>query len=331
LSDTSAKRSRLDDLQVIGWIEAAAFVIALSMLNVLYAYALAKGANVIVFVLYALIGASVAMLAVSGIGNEAWAIIKTPQSWIYGGASVALEAIYFLLVGLISPAEASLTARLSVPASLLIGWWVFGARISRRQIAGGLIVVAAVLPVLAWVTPDKRGMAIVLGMACALAVAVKTFASEFHPWNRKAETITDKIRVTGLVVLATALLNLVVTGIAMLAVNLGVSGLASVTPPVSAFTHVPTIVLALVFGTAILGAMTFLQFSSVVKIGTANFLAMSAFAPLTAYALQILAAALGLIIVPAFDVAMLVPILTGIAGVLAIVEAGNGRGSARRA
>ena len=113
MSDTSAKRSRLDDLQVIGWIEAAAFVIALSMLNVLYAYALAKGANVIVFVLYALIGASVAMLAVSGIGGEAWAIIKTPQSWIYGGASVALEAIYFLLVGLISPAEASLPARLS--------------------------------------------------------------------------------------------------------------------------------------------------------------------------------------------------------------------------
>lgn len=325
MSDRGSKRARSDDLQVIGWIEAAAFVIAVSMLNVLYAYAVEKGANVIVFVLYALIGASVAMLWTSGIGRDAWAIIKAPQSWIYGGASVALEAIYFLLVGLISPAEASLTARLSVPASLLIGWWLFGAHVSRRQGVGGLIVIAAVVPVLAWVTTDKRATAILLGVACALAVAVKTFASEFHPWNRTAESITEKIRVTGLVILATAMLNLAATGVAMLAVELGATRLAIVAPPLSAFTHGPTIVLALVFGTAILGAMTFLQFSSVLKIGTSNFLAMSAFTPLTAYALQTLAAALGLIVVPAFDPAMLVPILVGIAGVLLIVQAGNGR------
>ncbi len=327
MSDRGSKRTRPDDLQVIGWIEAAAFVIAVSMLNVLYAYAVAKGANVIVFVLYALIGASVAMLAASGVGRDTWTIIKAPQSWIYGGASVALEAIYFLLVGLISPAEASLTARLSVPASLLIGWWLFGARISRKQIMGGLIVIAAVVPVLAWVAPGKRATAILLAILCALAVAVKTFASEFHPWNRAAQSITEKIRVTGLVILATAVLNLAATGVAMLAAERGVSSLAAVAPPASAFTHGPTIVLALVLGTAILGAMTFLQFSSVVKIGTSNFLAMSALAPLTAYALQTFAATLGLIVVPAFEVTMLVPIFVGIAGVLLIVQTSNGRGT----
>ncbi|MGD9667692.1 MAG: hypothetical protein AB7U75_01395 [Hyphomicrobiaceae bacterium] len=321
----------LDDLQVVGWIEAAAFVIAVSVLNVLYAYAVAKGANVIVFVLYALIGASAVMVMTSGIGRDAWAIMKAPQSWIYGTASVALEAIYFLLVGLISPAEASLTARLSVPASLAIGWWIFSARISFRQVAGGLIVMAAVVPVLAWVSPDKRGMAVLFGVLCALAVAVKTFASEYHPWNRAAETIMEKIRVTGLVVLATTVLGLAATGLAMMAAGLGMTNLGAVVPPLAAFAHGPTILLAIVFGTAILTAMTFLQFSSVVKIGTANFLAMSAFAPLTAYALQTLAAWAGLIVVPAFDLAMLVPILVGIGGVLLIVEAGNGRGPAHGA
>lgn len=324
MSSIGKNRERLDG-ERIGWLEAAAFVIAVSMLNVLYAYAVATGANVIVFVLYALIGASIAMLSTSGIGADAWQVIKAPQSWVYGGASVALEAIYFLLVGLISPAEASLTARLSVPASLLIGWWMFGAQITGRQVVGGLVVIAAVVPVLAWVDDDARAMAIMLGVLCALAVAVKTFASEFHPWNRAAESITEKIRVTGLVVLATTVLGLAVTGATMLAARLGADSVGAIAPPLAAFTHGPTILLALIFGTVILTAMTFLQFSSVVKIGTANFLAMSAFAPLTAYALQSLAAWVGLITVPAFDMAMLVPILVGIGGVMLVVRAGNGR------
>lgn len=321
----NAARGSAGDGAAVGWIEAAAFVIAVSMLNVLYAYAVAKGANVIVFVLYALIGASVAMLATSGLGSDALAVVTTRQSWIYGAASVGLEAVYFLLVGLISPAEASLTARLSVPASLFIGWWLFKARILPRQIAGGAIVIAAVVPVLAWVPSERRMTAVVLGVLCALAVAIKTFASEFHPWNRRAESLREKVRVTGLVVLATTTLTLIATGVAMLMVAAGVDSLIALAPPAHAFAHGPTIVLALVFGAAILTAMTFLQFSSVVKIGTANFLAMSAFAPLTAYALQTLAASAGLIMVPAFDVAMLGPIALGIFGVLLIVRSGNGR------
>ena len=96
-------------------------------------------------------------------------------------------------------------------------------------------------------------------------------------------------------------------------------------PPIGAFVHGPTIILALVLGTAILTAMSYLQFSSVVKIGTANFLASSAFAPLTAYALQALAAWMGLIVVPAFDAIMLVPIFVGIGGVMLVVRASNGR------
>ncbi|MCB1503725.1 MAG: hypothetical protein KDJ47_02005 [Hyphomicrobiaceae bacterium] len=308
-----------------GWMEAAAFVFAVSTLNVLYAYAVAKGANVVVFVLYALAGASVAMLAITGIGADWRRIILARESCIYGLSSVALEAVYFLLVGLISPAEASLTARLSVPASLLIGWWMFKARITARQVIGGLIVSAAVVPVLAWVPADKRATAITLGLLCALAVAIKTFSSELHPFNRTAETIWKKIRVTGLVVLATSALAFAATGVAMIASISGIEAARAIAPPAAAFLHVPTILLGLIFGTAILAAMSYLTFSSVVKIGTPNFLATSAFAPLMAYALQSLAAWAGLISVPAFDMVMLVPILAGIGGVLLIVRAGNGR------
>lgn len=325
MTDRSTASGSSGAHDISGWIEAAAFVFAVSVLNVLYAYAVAQGADVIVFVLYALAGASLAMLAVTGIGADWWGIVTAPASFVNGASSVALEAVYFLLVGLISPAEASLTARLSVPASLAIGWWLYGARITPRQIVGGLVVIAAVVPVLAWVVAEKRTQAIVLGLLCALAVAVKTFSSEMHPDNRAAEGIVEKIRVTGLVVLATTVLTLAATAFAMLAATSGFDAARTLAPQPAAFLHLPTILLALVFGAAILAAMSFLTFSSVVKIGTPNFLATSAFAPLMAYALQSIAARVGLITVPAFDMAMLVPILAGIAGVLLIVRTGERR------
>lgn len=302
-----------------GWIEAFAFVIAVSVLNVLYAYAVARGAHVVVFVLYAMIGTSVAMLATSGLGADAARVIAHPASWVYGIATVALEAVYFLLVGLLSPAEASLTARLSVPMSLLVAWAYFSARLEARQIIGSVIVVAAVMPVLMLVPAQNRNAAAILGILTALIVAIKTYASEYHPWNRHAGSIAEKVRVTGLVVLAATLLVVLATGVTMLAEAAGAIGPNAFTPSPGAFTHRPTIVLALGFGVATLVAMSYLTFSSVVKIGTSNFLATSAVTPLPAYGLQLLAARAGLIEAPAFDFALLVPILLGIAGILMIV------------
>ncbi len=302
-----------------GWFEALAFVIAVSVLNVLYAYAVARGVHVVVFVLYAMIGTSAVMLAMSGLGADALRVVSHPASWVYGIATVALEGVYFLLVGLISPAEASLTARLSVPMSLLVAWAYFSARLKARQIIGSLVVVAAVAPVLALVPAENRNSAIILGVLTALIVAIKTYASEFHPWNRRAGNITEKVRVTGLVVLAATLLSVLATGASMLAVASGLIEPNAFTPSTSDFTHGPTIVLAFGLGVVTLVAMSYLTFSAVVKIGTSNFLATSAVTPLSAYGLQLLAARAGLIAAPAFDFALLAPILLGIAGMLMIV------------
>ena len=321
---TEGRRPTMPQHDPSGWIEAFVFVIAVSVLNVLYAYAVARGAHVVVFVLYAMIGTSVAMLAMSGLGADAARVIAHPASWVYGIATVALEGVYFLLVGLISPAEASLTARLSVPMSLLVAWAYFSAPLQARQVIGGAIVVAAVVPVLMLVPVESRTAAIVLGGLTALIVAIKTYASEYHPWNRRAGTVAEKVRVTGLVVLAATMLGVVVTGALMLAAATGAIKTSPFTPPPSAFTHGPTIFLALGLGVVTLVAMSYLTFSSVVKIGTSNFLATSAVTPLSAYGLQLLAAHAGLIAAPAFDFALLAPILLGIAGMLMIVTRGNG-------
>lgn len=308
-----------------GWIEAGLFVLAVSALNVLYAYAAATGAHVTVFVLVAMAATAAAMLALSGMGGDAKSVIAHRASWVYGIASVGLEAIYFVLVGITSPAEASLTARLSVPASLLVGRLVFRARLTPGQVAGALVVIAAVVPIFAWVAPEHRDAAIWLGTACALTVAIKTYASEYHPWNRRTTDVTEKIRITGLVVLATTVLGAGVTAAAMQARAAGLVGEHALIPAPADFAHLPTLALALLAGAPILFAMSYLTFSSVVKIGTPNFLATSAVTPLTAYAMQLIAAATGLIVAPRFDATLLAPILAGIAGVLLIVWSGNRR------
>ncbi len=307
-----------------GWIEAGLFVVAISILNIIYAVASAAGANVIVFVLYSTAFASVGMLLISGLGTAPLEVIRSVQSWLYGIASIAMEGAYFLLLSTVSPAEASLTVRLTIPASLLMGWLMFSRPLSRLTLLGTLIVIAAVVPVFWFLPEPTRFVAFVLAMTCAVIAAVKTFASEFHPQNRAARTVIDKLRVTGLVVLATTIVGTaVLVPLSLLSEFAGVPSFGIV-PPLGAYWHLPTVLLAIGLGAPVLVAMNYLTFSSAVKITTENFLATSAFTPLGALVAQILAAWCGIIVVPPFDPWLLVLIALGIFGVMILIRGRRG-------
>ena len=157
--------------------------------------------------------------------------------------------------------------------------------------------------------------------ACALAVGIRAFASEFHKWNRAASTIPEKIRVTALVTLVTAATGLVTVGGLMLAVRLGLLPPTPLLPTPEALTHLPTILFALFVGGALFTGMTYLSFSCVLKIKSENFIATSAFMPVAALLVQIPAAAVGLIELPPFDWRLLPAMLAAIVGVLMIIWA----------
>lgn len=303
-----------------GWIEAGLFVIAISALTVLYATAQQAGANTLVFTFYAMAAAAAGMLAITGLGADAKAIIMARQSWVFGTATVGLEALYFVLLGILSPAEASLALRVAVPASLLVGWLFFARIMTARILLGAGIIVAAVVPILWGLDAIRALPATVLTIACALVVSVKTFASEFHPWNRQARTPLDKLRVTGLVVLATT----IVAAVALISVvALAAAGLvpqSSMIPEPAAFWHVPTLVIALLCGAPVFIAMTYLTFSSVVKIGTESFLGTSAFTPFAALGLEMLAAQFGLLATTPYDWDLIPLIVLGILGIGIIIR-----------
>ena len=191
-----------------GWIDAGLFVIAVSLLNIVYAYASQHGVHPMVFVLYATAGAAAAMLCVTGLGDNPREVLLAPMSWIYGCATIAMEAFYFLLVSVVPPAEASLMTRLAIPASLLFGWLAIGRSFGHWTLIGALTVIAAILPLFWLLEENARLYAFLFAAACAIVVSVKSFSSEFHPENQKAKTVKGKLQVTGLVVLTTALIGI---------------------------------------------------------------------------------------------------------------------------
>lgn len=304
-----------------GWVEAGLFVLAISALTVIYAIAQQAGAHIVVFILYTMAVAAAGMLALAGLGERPLQTAFAHQSLVFGFSTVMLEAFYFLLLGILTPAETSLSLRLSVPVSLIMGWIFFARIMSPRIWLGSAIIFAAVAPILMSVDADQRFNASILALICSLIVSVKTFASEFHPANRAAKNIHDKIRVTGLVVMSTTLIATAVSMPLIIASATGLIPQTDIIPAPADFLHLPTLITAIVLGAPVFIAMTYLTFSSVVKIGTESFLATSAFTPFAVLAFESAAAALGLLTLGQFDTNLLPYLALGIVGVLIVVHA----------
>ncbi len=73
-----------------GWLEASACVIAIGALSLAYAVGHAIGAHSIAFVLYAMLVSAVATLAITGLGDDALAIARSPMSWIVGASIILI-------------------------------------------------------------------------------------------------------------------------------------------------------------------------------------------------------------------------------------------------
>ncbi len=310
---------------VSGWIEAGLYVFAIAVLSLTYVVGHQVGAHPIAFVLYAMIVSAVALLAVTGPGQDALDIILAPQSWYVGIGTIAMEIFYYLLLEHLSPAHGSLLVRLAIPASLIIGWAVFARMPPRLAQVGGGVVLAGVVPLIVVVDAAHRAEVAAVALASALSFNLRGFSAEFHPWNRKATTVMEKLRVTGLVVLVTSIASLILTGIGSALVAAGAIPRTGLVPTADELLHVPTILLGTLVGGVVLTAMAVLSFSSVVKITTENFTATSAFTPVATLLVQLAASALGLIPSYALDWSLIPAMTVVIGGVFLILYAARRR------
>jgi drug/metabolite transporter (DMT)-like permease len=306
-----------------GWIEAGLFILTITLLNLSYVVAHTVGAHAIVFLVYAMLIAAVTLVAVAGPGSEPVRIMLSPLSWLVGAGIIGMEAFYFLTLWYVTPAEASVLTRLAIPVSMAMGYGLTGRRPVARALVGAGFVTAGIV----WLSSGMAVATVIPGLALAFACAVvmsgRTYATEFHPWNRRAVTVIEKMRVTGLVLLSTSIAGTLLVATLMAAHTKGLLGLAPWLPTMDQFLHLPTLLVSLLVGAIVLTAMQYLSFSSVVKIGTQNFIAATAFTPLVTLAAQELAVAAGWLPPMPVDWQILPAIAIVALGVFVIISAGR--------
>ena len=301
-----------------GRLEASAVVIAIGALSLAYAVGHTLGAHPIAFILYAMLASASATLAITGLGSDARAIALDPMSWLVGAAIILIEVLYYVTLTYVPPAHGNLILRFGIPIAIVAGWALLDRRPSPLVMAGGMIIVAAIAFVVADTAPGVRWPMAVSGVLAGLFMVVRGFAAEFHQWNRAARTVRDKLRVTGILLVVTSLLSLLLTALVAGGVAGGVLPSLRFLPTAAEMLHVPTILLGLFVGGPILAFMNYLSFSAVVKITTANLMAIMAFSPVTTWAFQEFGVALGLITVERPAPSLVAAMATLIAAVLLI-------------
>jgi amino acid transporter len=160
------------------------------------------------------------------------------------------------------------------------------------------------------------------GILTGVFMVVRSYGGEFHPWNRAARTVREKLSVTGMLVLVTSIASLAATALAAAAIAVGLLPESRIVPTAAQMLHVPTIVLGSLAGGAILTLMMYLNFASVVKIETENLTAVMACSPLTVWAFQELGVLAGLIDARRPEPAVVAVMVVCIAAVLLIIRSG---------
>lgn len=280
-------------MRTSGWAEAMIYVWVIAALNLTYAVGIALGVHPTAFLLEAFLASSFCLLGIAGLGENPWRVLAIPQTWAYGACTILCEIFYYLMMAYVQPADASIFVRLNIPVAIALGWFFLGRRMSGLRLAGAIFIIFAVA-VTAWWFPATHAAGFAAAtIATALTMAGRNFFAEFHPWNRAAKTVIQKMRVVGLVVLVTSLTGLAVTGALSALVAQGLLPAMAALPSLEQMTHGPTVLLALMLGCGIITAMQYLMFSAVVKITSENFFAMMVFTPFATLALQEVVGRLG--------------------------------------
>lgn len=302
-----------------GWIEAGLFSLALAVLNVSYGLGQQYGVHPVALLFWAMPTAAVALLVASGLGPDWRAILRHPLSLVIGGGIIAMEAVYYVLLGFVNPTDGSILVRLSVPIAIVLGYVIAGRRPGRLGIAGAVITLGTILWYATLVETAAPAAALGLGMLCGFIMSGRSFAAEQHPWNRVARTVREKMRVTGLVLGLASVVGIALLFAAMGAAAAGLLAPPSWLPEAYHLVQGPAVLVGLFVGVLVLTAMQYLGFSVVLKLGSERFIATGAFTPLTTLAVQSLAVAAGWLLPVAVAWGVLPAVAGLIAGVLLII------------
>jgi len=306
-----------------GWLQAAGNVVAAGILNVAYGVGQQWGVHPIAFVLYAIVASAIGMLAVPGFGPDTLAIARHPLTWVVGISIILIETLFYVTLAYVSPAHGNLVVRLGIPIAMLFGFVLFRRRSPPLAVAAAAVIVGSVAFVVAITEPDARWPMAIAGTLTGLFMVTRSFAAEFHPYNRAAKDVRAKLQVTGTVVLVTSGVALASVSAIALATAAGIVPRMHYVPTAADLVDGRTVLLGTLLGGSLLTLMAYLNFSSVVKIGTANHTAILAFSPVASWFFQELAVVAGLLTVTRPDARLAGAMAVIVGAVLLMLWAGR--------
>src|ERR1700680_918977 len=186
-----------------GWWEALAFLWVIGFLTLPYAAGIALGVHPVAFLLEAFLFGGISLVLIAKPGEDAHRIIFAPQTWAYGAATILGEIFYYLMIVFVPPADASVFMRVTILVTIVLGRVVVGRRITGLRVLGMAIVLIGLLITGYFFPATHDASFIAATLAAAGFMSMRNLLAEFHPWNRRARTVIEKMRVTGLRVLAT--------------------------------------------------------------------------------------------------------------------------------
>ncbi|GAB5446148.1 MAG: hypothetical protein Gyms2KO_10210 [Gymnodinialimonas sp.] len=214
--------------------------------------------------------------------------------WIYGILRVMTAAFFTAALIHTSAANAAFLAILSVPTSVLLVWAFLRRRPSPWELPGHILVLLGLVLIAGVIEGGWRNPAIALMILSELCVVCSTLIAELHPQNQ-SEDMRQRAGLTGLMLLASAFVMLVVAG-SLTALALAVPSVTNILPVQIAWVHDPLILLdpalwgtAVLMGVALRGPSMFLALGAIYRVGTTNYLAALAALPLVSMLLEALA------------------------------------------
>lgn len=247
--------------------------------------------NGILFTCICGIAASFMLLAYSGPGKLGLGSMKNWATWAYGFCGLAQASLDIYLVQYVSATELSLFSRISIPIAVILAFMLFRRTPNKQDLIAVLSIILGSL--ILFYVQDSQNLqtVVIIVMLIAIFRAGEFLSTEVHSQSVTANesgNMKDRARVVGFASFTSSAMFLI---FCLIVANFK-NDIASVIPVIKSFpdlnefSHLPTIIFAILYGTIITAFVRFCIWSATYKIKTENLLAILVLVPISTFIIE---------------------------------------------
>ncbi|MCP4355289.1 MAG: diguanylate cyclase [Proteobacteria bacterium] len=238
--------------------------------------------NSIIYNCFIFIGASFSLLLYAGKGDLGVETMRSLDTWAYG---VLLILTYIIIYGLVkhtTATEGALIQCFGVVACSVAGWFFLNRKITLYQSCGMLLISIGTIIICLGVPQESKAIVISFTFLFAFLQSARSIAAELHKTHAyaiKRDNGKDKIRVVGYIMFIVSMMFLLFMLLFTSIEFLTGSKIIEFIPPINEFANPANIFIGLIVGALIMGPIRVIEFTSVNKLKSENYLALGTIAP----------------------------------------------------